>query len=84
MMSCGRYASEICQHQPDVWDLFTGIYDVVSGLCRCCRNRCAEALNALGELGGVCMCTLEFPGIMGCCYGNIYGVLASTEKQKLR
>lgn len=67
-----------------VWDLFTGVYDVVSGSCRCCRNRCAEALNALGELGGVCRCTLEFLGIMGCCYGNIYGVLASTEKQKLR
>jgi len=26
----------------------------------------------------VCVCTLESPGIMGCCYGNSFGDLAST------
>lgn len=40
-----------------VSDLFTGIYDVVSGLWHCCGNRCARALNAPGELGGdECAC----------------------------
>lgn len=42
-------------------------------------------LNAPGELGGdVLLCTLVFPGIMGCCYGNIYIDLVSTEMHKLR
>lgn len=68
-----------CMQLIKVSDLFTGIFDVVSGLWQCCGNRCAR------ELGGdECACVpLNSLGSWDVATEIFMVILGSTEKQEL-